>query len=73
MVALIKSIIDLPAAIRDLGVMIQGALAKIQEARREEWIREGQRLEREIILLKDDKQRAEYVKKLVSMRDNNPG
>lgn len=73
MIALIKSIIDLPAAIRDLGVMIQGALAKIQEARREEWIREGQKLEREIILLKSDKERAEYVKKLQDLRNNTPG
>ena len=70
--ALIKSIIDLPGAIRDLGVMIQGALAKIQEARREEWIREGQKLEREVILLKSDKERAEYVKKLQDLRNNTP-
>jgi hypothetical protein len=71
--ALIKSLIDLPGAIRDLGVMIQGALAKIQEAREEDWLRKGQQLEREILLLKSDKERAEYVKKLQDLRNNTPG
>jgi hypothetical protein len=70
--AILKAIVELPVAIRDIGLMIQGALAKLQAAREEEWLRKGQQLEREIILLKSDKERAEYVKKLQDLRSNQP-
>lgn len=70
--AILKAIVELPVAIRDIGLMIQGALAKLQSAREEEWVRKGQQLEREVLLLKSDKERAEYVKKLQDLRSNQP-
>lgn len=70
--AILKAIVELPVAIRDIGLMIQGALAKLQSAREDEWVRKGQQLEREALLLKSDKERAEYVKKLQDLRSNQP-
>jgi len=70
--AALKALIELPAILKSLVDLVSKQFEAMEKARRDEWIAEGQKIEREMLAAKTDKERAQYVKDLVRNRNSMP-